>query len=249
MAAIVGIGGGAMREGETLPIDRAALALTGKRAPRALFIPTASGDDRDYWARFRDIYGRRLGCETDALFLLGEPPSLAQREDAILGADLVYVGGGNTLKMMRRWRRLGVDALLREAHRRGTVLAGLSAGCICWFADGHSDSLSYYDPTDWDYIAVKGMVSFAAVGCPHYDGETLGIKREASFHAMMRRRGGIGIGIDNHAALAIVDGRYRVLAAREGAGVHRVSARAGKHAVDRHLGGATEGPTRQLLAR
>ena len=64
-----------------------------------------------------------------------------------------------TLLMMRVWRRLGVDALLKAAYEKGTVLSGISAGAICWFDSGHSDSMSFYNPGDWNYINVKGLGS------------------------------------------------------------------------------------------
>ena len=146
-----------MAERETLAIDREIVSLTGKDRPNALFIPTASRDSPEYWQSFQEVYGQELGCETDVLHLLGVSPTKKELEQRILSADLVYVGGGNTLKMMRRWRKLGVDKLLREAYRIGVVLSGVSAGCICWFSWGHSDSMAFYHPGCWRYIRVRGI--------------------------------------------------------------------------------------------
>ena len=122
--------------------------------------------------------------------------------------------------MMRRWRRLGVDKLLREAHARGTVLCGVSAGAICWFDSGHSDSLSFYNPDDWDYIAVTGMGLVKGLACPHYNGETNGVPRRENFHDMLKRKGGVGIAIDNDCALAFVDDGYKVLSASPAAAAY-----------------------------
>ena len=157
MGKIVAVGGGDMGNSETLPIDREIINLTGKARPRALFIPTASYDSADYYEGFRRVYGRRLGCQTDVLLLLGinQPHEIV--EEKILSADLIYVGGGNTLKMMRRWRKLGVDHMLQTAYANGIVLAGVSAGAICWFSYGHSDSMAFYHPDDWGYVKVKGL--------------------------------------------------------------------------------------------
>ncbi len=222
------IGGGKMAEGDTLAIDRRVVALTGKSGPRALFIPTASSDSREYWRGFQRTYGDALGCETDVLYLLGVTPSREELERKILSADLVYVGGGNTLMMMRRWRRLGVDAVLEEAYRRGIVLSGLSAGCICWFAWGHSDSMSFYHPDDWSYVRVRGMGLVDALACPHYDSATAGVPRRDDFHAMFLKHSGVGIAIDDHCALEIVDDAYRVITSREGAGAYRLTKRRGR---------------------
>src|SRR5437867_120737 len=103
-----------MIEGATRSIDKEIVRLTGKKNPRALFIPTASGDDPEYWERFQKVYADKLGCRTDVLFLLNIKISVTEIKDKIKKADLIYIGGGNTLKMMRRWRVLGVDKLLHH---------------------------------------------------------------------------------------------------------------------------------------
>ena len=231
MGTIVAIGGGSLQTGETGAIDRQILRRTGRRKPRALFIPTASSDDLEYRRNFRRAYGRRLGCRTDELLLLGRTPPPKEIARKIREADLIYVGGGNTLKMMRRWRHLGVDRHLRRAHRRGTVLCGLSAGCLCWFDWGHSDSMAFYHPRDWDYIRVRGLGLIPGTGCPHYDAE----KRDADFEAMIARVGGVGIAIDNCAALEVSGARWRVLTSRRGAGVYRVTRRRGRIETERLL--------------
>jgi dipeptidase E len=229
---IVAIGGGSMAEGVTLAIDRHIVGLAGGRGPRALVIPTASYDAPDRRAVFHRVYGRRLGCRTDELLLLGRAPSARRMARAIGRADLVYVLGGNTLKMMRRWRRLGVDRLLRRAHRDGTVLSGLSAGMLCWFEWGHSDSIFYYHPECWDYIRVRGLGLISATGCPHYDGE----RRDRSFRAMIRRRGGVGLALDDGAALEVRDGRARVIASKPGAAGYRVTRGGGGKVVTERIG-------------
>ncbi len=127
-------------------------------------------------------FGDFLKCKTDVLFLMKEKPSREQIRSKISGADIIYVGGGNTLQMMRIWRRLGVDKLLIAAYKKGTVLAGVSAGSICWFDSGHSDSMSFYNPHKWKYINVKGLGLIPGIHCPHYNGRTRGIPRRKNFH-------------------------------------------------------------------
>lgn len=233
MGKIVAIGGGEMAEHETIAIDREIVSLTGKNRPIALFIPTASGDSPEYWQSFQEVYGQELGCETDVLYLLGVRPTIDELESKILSADLVYVGGGNTLKMMRRWRKLGVDRVLSEAYRRGVVLSGLSAGCICWFSWGHSDSMAFYRPDSWRYIRVRGIGLIDALVCPHFDGESLGVKRREAFQKNMRRYPGLGLAIDDNCAIEVVDGMYRVITSRVGAGAYKLLRRGGELTMNR----------------
>ncbi len=97
---IISIGGGSLKQKQTFPIDRYIVKLTGKKAPRALFIPTASGDPQDYCESFDRIYGGALGCRTDHLLLYRRPEDRTGAAMKIAAADLIYGGGGNTLRMM-----------------------------------------------------------------------------------------------------------------------------------------------------
>jgi dipeptidase E len=232
--AIVAIGGGEIRIRGTKEIDREIIRLSGRQHPNVLFIPTASSDSEKYWERFREYFGGFLRCGTDVLFLLNQASSQQQIERKILSADIVYVGGGNTLFMMRVWRRLGVDGMLRKAYRHGTVLAGISAGAICWFDSGHSDSMSFYNTKSWKYINVKGLGLVPGIHCPHYNSMTRGVPRRKDFREMIGRIGGIGIAIENNCAIAFIDGRfYRVLKSREYAHAYRVYKTAGKVIAER----------------
>jgi len=224
MQKIVAIGGGKLALRETLAIDRAIVRFTEKSRPRALFIPTASGDSPEYCEIFQSVYGRGLKCSVDVLTLLGAAPAHATMARMIRQADLIYVGGGNTLKMMRRWRRLGVDDLLRKAWRRGCVLSGISAGANCWFEAGSSDSMKFYRPDDWTFIRVRGMGLLPATCCPHYHAES----REESFAELIGKHGGVGIALDNNAAIQVLGDTYRVLASRESGRAYRLQRLRGK---------------------
>ncbi|MCH7626738.1 MAG: peptidase E [Chloroflexi bacterium] len=245
MGKIVAIGGGSMEDRETLAIDREVVRLTGLRRPRALFIPTASYDNPERYDIFKDVYGGELGCDTDVLNLLGVNPTGKELEEKILSSDLIYVSGGNTLKLMRRWRRLGVDRILRTAHDRGIVLAGLSAGAICWFKYGHSDSMSFYGREDWSYVRVKGMGLINALGVAHYHAEG----REEDFHRMVAKHPEVGIAIDNGCALEVVDGAYRLITSQPGAHAYRVSTRRGEVDVQRLEQTDKFRPMAELLGR
>lgn len=199
-------------------INREIIRLSGKKKPKALFIPTASYDSFRYLAWFEKRFGEDLGCETEVLCLLSEKLPTNEIRRMIEMSDIIYVGGGNTLKMMRKWRFLGVDKMLRKAYRDGKVLCGVSAGAICWFESGHSDSISYYSPKKWDYIRVKGLGLIDAFFCPHFDSDTLGIPREKSFQEMLLKFGGKGIAVDDDAAFCFVDDQVKVISEKKAKG-------------------------------
>ena len=242
---IVAIGGGEIRELETVAIDKRIVELTGKTQPKALFIPTASSDASGYIDTFEKVYGEHLGCQTRTLTLIQNPPAFDEMSALVLDSDLVYVGGGNTYKLMKLWRRLGLDTVLAEAASRGTVLSGLSAGAICWFRYGHSDSRSFSSNPKWDYIRVRGLGFINAVYCPHYHFE----KREASFSQTITKRGGIGIACDNNAAIEIVGEHYRILTAAPNGKAYKLFKRSG-NAVITELSQSSEWtPLADLLRR
>ncbi len=138
-------GGGFTMEPDNPALDELALALTEKREPRVLFLPTASGDPGAQIQAFYDRFGGRA-CHAQHLSLFrrhGDPRPLA----AIVGAqDLIYVGGGSMRNLLAVWRAHRLDTLLVSAWRRGTVLAGLSAGAMCWFAGGVTRSAGPPEP-------------------------------------------------------------------------------------------------------
>jgi dipeptidase E len=222
-SALVAIGGGVIRTRGTAEIDREIIRLSNRKYPTVLFIPTASSDSERYCQRFVEHFGKFLNCKTDVLRLLDEPPSAQQIERKILSADIIYVGGGNTLFMMRLWRRFGVDKLLRMAYEKGIVLSGISAGAICWFDSGHSDSMSFYNPRNWKYINVKGLGLIKGVHCPHYSSMTRGVPRRKGFQEMIRRIGGFGIALENNCAIEFIHGRFfRVIKSKVNARAYRV---------------------------
>ena len=226
---IVAIGGGKIATRQTLPIDREIIRLSHKKNPELLFIPTASSDSEIYWKQIRKYFGDFLKCKTDVLFLMKQKPPREQIRSKISSADIIYVGGGNTLQMMRIWRRLGVDKLLLAAYNKGTVLAGVSAGSICWFDSGHSDSMSFYNPRKWNYIKVKGLGLIPGIHCPHYNGKTGGVPRRKNFQEMIRQGGGTGIAIDNNCAIEFRDGRvFKVLTSKPRANAYRVFKKEGQ---------------------
>ena len=231
---IVAIGGGEIRTKGTAAIDREVIRLSKKKNPKLLFIPTASSDSERYCQHVEEYFGKFLKCKTDALFLFKEQLSKEQIKTKIRWADIIYVGGGNTLQMMRLWRRRGLDTLLKSAYENGTVLAGISAGSICWFESGHSDSMSFYNPRKWKYINVRGLGLVKGIHCPHYNSMTRGIPRRKGFRDMIRKTGGIGIAIENNCAIEFIDGRfYKVISSKDYAHAYRVYKRHGEVVSER----------------
>jgi dipeptidase E len=222
MRKIVAIGGGSIGFGaakpEVMPISREIIRLSNKKRPRLLFIPTASSDDKAYVRAVQNHFGNKLSCRMDILFLLKSPPPFFEIGKKIRTADIIYVGGGNTLMMINRWKKLGVIRLLKEAEEKGNVLCGPSAGAICWFRQGNSDSRKFHNPKA-KLIKVTGLGFIDALACPHYDVEK---DRQPELKEMMKKTPGVAIAIDNCAALEVVGGKYRVVTSKPKAGVYKV---------------------------
>lgn len=224
MLRIVAIGGGEIGPPgcavETTELDAEVVRLAEKRSPRLVFLPTATRDDCGYVAKFNEHYGRRLGCRVEPLALFDRTRTTAEIERTIVAADIVYVGGGNTLRMMKLWRRRGVDRLLMSAAMNGTVLAGISAGAICWCTAGVSDSRSFAAGDDsWEYIAVRGLGLIDVLLCPHHDAD---LRRQDRFRRLVRTKHLVGVGLDDCTAFEIVGDRFRILSCRAGAIGHAV---------------------------
>ena len=127
--------------------------------------------------------------------------------------------------MMNRWKKLGVAQCLERARRKGKVLCGPSAGAICWFRQGNSDSRKFRNPKA-KLIKVAGLDFLDALACPHYDVEK---DRKPELKEMMRKTAGVAIALDNCAALEVVGGKYRVLSSKPKAGVYKVYWSKGKY--------------------
>lgn len=184
-------GGGFSMEPRNLRLDRWLLTLARRPTPRVLFVPTASGDARDYIRRFYRAFGR-LRCTPAHLTLFNRTAD--DLRELLTSQDLIYVGGGNTANMLAIWRLHGVDRALREAWDDGVVLCGVSAGALCWFEAGVTDSFGRaLQP--W----TNGLGLLPGSFCPHYDGEAT---RRPAFQRMVTEgRLPAGIAADDGVAL------------------------------------------------
>jgi dipeptidase E len=209
---IIALGGGGFSvEPENLALDRYILAQAHVPEPAVVFVPTASGDSDNYVVRFYAAY-LGLPCRPSHLPLFRRTPEL---RSYLLAQDVIYVGGGNTKSMLAVWREWSLPEILREAWESGVVLAGISAGAICWFEQGVTDSWA-------DQLWVLDCLGFLPGSCcPHYSGEA---ERRPAYHRLLRD-GEIspGFAIDDGAALHFIDNEvYRVIASRKDALAYRV---------------------------
>ena len=211
---IVAIGGGGFGVAPGDPaLDRYVLDFSGARSPRICLLPTASGDPEEQVARFYRAY-RDLDCEPShvSLFRLGTRP--VDLRTVLLGQDVIYVGGGSLLNLLAVWRVHGVDRILREAWGRGIVLAGISAGSMCWFRAGVTKG--YGEPR-----CVHGMGLLPASNSVHYRDDPA--RRPCFLEAIRTEAAPPGYGVDDGAALMFA-GRdlVEVVSARPGAGARWV---------------------------
>ena len=189
-----------------------ARAVHGRERPRVCFIGTATGDDGARIARFHEVFADVAETSHLALFdrTVEDIPAF------LLGHEAIWVGGGNTASMLAVWRAHGVDDALRMAHEAGIVLAGRSAGSICWFEAGTTDS---YGPTIRAFTGGLGLIQGS--NSPHYDGEPA---RRPAYHALVGD-GSLpaGIAVDDFVA-AIYAGPtlVEVVAAHAGPAAYRV---------------------------
>ena len=141
MRKIIAIGGGELRERTTLQIDEYIAKLAqehaGENRPYALFIPTASHDYMPYYNTFHKVYTGVFNIKTDVALTVFKEADMEKIKTKFEKADVIYVGGGDTVFMMEHWKKSGLLPLIEDAYRRGVVIAGLSAGAICWFSDIH----------------------------------------------------------------------------------------------------------------
>jgi peptidase E len=183
------------------------------RGPRVLYVPTASMENAAGTVEWYE----RLGGRAEMRHLYFDPSPPRDLREVALAHDIVIVPGGNTANMLAIWRVHGFDRVLREAWEQGVVLAGWSAGAICWFEASVTDSFGPQLEGMRDGLGFLG-----GSACPHYDGEAL---RRPRYSQLVREGFPAGIAIDDDVAV-LYEGTdlVEVVASREGATAYRVSA-------------------------
>ena len=211
-------GGGFTMEPANPALDDLVLTLAGRREPRILFLPTASGDPNAQISAFLATFADRACRPVHlALFRLEHQP--VDLRELILSQDIVYVGGGSMRNLLAIWREHTIDVLLREAWERGIVLAGLSAGAMCWFDHGITRSAGSPAPAPGLGILPGSMTV-------HCDGDPT--RLPVYLDAIARGLIGDGYAVDDGVGLLFDDDRLvRVVSSRRAARAHRVRRGAG----------------------
>ena len=194
---IIAIGGGGFgRNPNHRKIEKYILELTGKENPNVVFFPTASAENQAYIIQFYKCF-TKMSCEPSHVTFFQRTPRL----DSIINkADVIYVGGGNTKSMLAVWQEWKLDKLLLKAYNNGKILCGVSAGAICWFEQGITDSWA-------SNLNVMDCLGFLPeMACPHYQEEK---DRKPDVHKMLKQgKCGLGWAIDGGAAIHFNNGKY-----------------------------------------
>lgn len=189
---IIPIGGGLLRLGETVAIDKFIVKESGKKNPRVLFIPTASKDLPAYSSAFRRVY-EKLECQVNILSLFHKrKTSRVILEELITSADIIYVGGGDYDILLSTWKKHNIIPLIQSAYQRGTILTGLSAGCAVWYE-------YLIDSDENNKIRFKkGLGIVKGVIIPHY-------KSKNPFPSQIRKTKAIVTAIEDRCAVIYIN--------------------------------------------
>ena len=162
MRQVIAIGGGGFgRTQESYLIEQYILDQTSNKKPNICFIPTATGDLNSYLVNYYAVF-TKLNCHPTHISFFKRTIDL---EEHIMKQDVIFVGGGNTKSMLAVWREWGLDIILKEAYDKGIVMSGVSAGAICWFENGLTDSWA-------SELKIMKCMNFIPGSCaPHYDEE------------------------------------------------------------------------------
>jgi dipeptidase E len=186
--------------GFTKPFMRYVIALTKKENPRICFLPTASADNANTilaWYKACEDLQMRPYVQMTFVASYTEPKTF---EENLLSMDAIVVAGGNTLNMMAIWKAQGIDTVLRKAYNKGIVLAGGSAGSLCWFQGGTTDSRPK------DLSIVKGLGFIQTSHCPHYHSEPL--RKPLYFDNILKGKLSAGYAIDDLAGIVFENEKY-----------------------------------------
>ena len=219
---IIAFGGGgfSMENGNPL-LDDHVLSLTGRERPRVCFIPTASGDADHYVVRFYRAFSAIAETSHVSLFRRDRGAGAVEGclREHLLEQDVIYVGGGSVVSLLGAWMAHGLDRILEECWRNGTILCGGSAGSLCWFEEAVT---AFHGPPQ----PVRGLGFLPFSNCVHYDAEP---GRRAEFHTYVAEGMIAGYGADDGCALHFVGTTlHDVVSSKAGTGAYLVQAVGGE---------------------
>ena len=207
------------------------ITLTKKQNPKVCFLPTATGDNANviaaWYAACEDLPLRPY-VQRAFVASYTDPKTF---EENLLSMDAIVVGGGNTLDMMAIWKAQGIDTVLRKAYNKGIILSGGSAGSLCWFQGGTTDSRPK------DLSIVQGLGFIQTSHCPHYHSEPL--RKPLYFDNVLKGKLSPGYAIDDKAGIVFENEKYiRSVACDDKSNTYYVSVIDGK--IDEKLLPVTE---------
>ena len=194
MRQVIAIGGGGFgRTQDSNLIEQFILDQTGKKKPKICFIPTATGDLDPYIVNYYSVFSK-LDCDPSHISFFKRTIDL---EEHILKQDAIFVGGGNTKSMLAVWKEWDLDLILKKAYEQGILMSGVSAGAICWFEAGLTDSWA-------SELKMMECMNFIPGSCaPHYDEEPE--RRPATKKFLEDQSISFMYGIEGGAALHFID--------------------------------------------
>lgn len=202
---IVAIGGGEIRNKTTKDIDAFVASLIKERANgergNALFIGTASHDSMPYFNSFRKTYTSVHDIKAEVGLIVYGEMDIEKIKGKIEKADAIYIGGGDTVYMLEKWKETGLYDLIIDAYNQGKIICGLSAGAICWFKDMYTDYEIMRGESS-EYVLKKGIGILDGLMCPHFN------ERETDFlDAFSKSEFNRAYCVENDCALVFVNGK------------------------------------------
>lgn len=196
---IIGLSGGFMQTPQNPLLDLYVLATSQAKNPKICFLPTASGDQEICFNFFDNIFEQHP-CQPSSLRIVTPRLNQKEMEKEIVESDIIYVGGGNTKSMLALWKEWKVDVFLKKAYEKGVVLAGCSAGLVCWFEECLTDSL----PGEYSALYCLGLLKGSVT--PHY-GSNNG-RREAYYSLLEKGLLGAGYAVEDGVGLHFINGKF-----------------------------------------
>jgi len=201
---IIAIGGGEIKNKTTLKIDEyvanKAKAHAGDKRANALFIGTASHDSMPYFNSFRKTYTSVFDIKAEVALIVYGEMDIERIANKIENADMLYIGGGDTMFMLDKWRETGLTELIKKAYEDGKIICGLSAGAICWFKDMYTD-YEIMRGVSSEYVLKDGLNVLDGMMCPHFN------EREEDFlKAFVKSEKEFSYCVENDCALEFING-------------------------------------------